>query len=395
VVNLNSVLFDAGRFPEALAVALDGIATIDQLGLQRRKGVWCRCDAVDTLLVLGRTDEAEVLLREAALLHPEGIDAVRVHGMRGALALRRGRLEEARRQLELARRLGRSVVDGHLILPIHRALLETLRWLGDWPAAVQLATDVCAREWSDGDAAYLVPVLAAAVGAAADGAIAAHAERRTAEERRLSALAEQFAGRAETATSRPDFLLPPARAALAVARAERARTSREGAAAAWADVAGAWQELGDEYQAGVALLRQAECQLADRRRAAAADTLRAARAAAIAARAQHLLRAVEGTAARARLPMEGVAPESADRFRLSARERDVLALVARGRTDRQIGAELFISHRTVERHVSNILAKLDARTRAELTAIAHRQGLVVPEPRRPGRPVLRAPRPTR
>jgi hypothetical protein len=39
----------------------------------------------------------------------------------------------------------------------------------------------------------------------------------------------------------------------------------------------------------------------------------------------------------------------------------------------------------VERHVSNILAKLDARNRAEIAAIAHRQGLVVPAPRRPAR----------
>jgi DNA-binding CsgD family transcriptional regulator len=395
VVDLHRVLFDAGRFADALSVALDGIATVDQLGLQRRKGIWCRCDAVGALLVLGRTDEAEALLREAVLLNPEGVDAVRVHALRGAHALRRGRLDEARRQLELARRTGRSVVDGHLMLPIARALLETLRWQGDWPAAVELAREVLARDWADGEAAYLVPVLAMATGAAADGAVAAHAERRTTEERRLAALAADFAGRAAGAASRPDVLLPPARTALAVARAERARTSREGAARAWGDVADAWQELGDRYSAGTALLRQAECQLADRRRAAASDTLRAARAAAIAVRAQHLLRAVEATAARARLPLEGADPEPDDRFRLSARERDVLALVARGRTDRQIGAELFISHRTVERHVSNILAKLDAHTRAELTAIAHRQGLVVPVPRRPARPVPRTPRPAR
>jgi len=391
VVNLHSVLFDAGRFPEALEVALDGIATVDQLGLQRRKGVWCRCDAVDALLVLGRTDEADHLLREAALLHPEGIDAVRVHGLRGTLALRRGRLDEARRQLDLARRLGRRVVAGHLVLPISRALLETLRWQGDWPAAVELAREICDRHWSEGDAAFLVPVLAGAAGAAADGAVAARAERRTAEERRLASLTEEFAGRALVATSRPEFLLPPARAALAVARAELSRTSREGAAPAWADAAEAWRALGDGYQAGVALLRQAECQLADRRRAAATDTLRAARAAAIAARAHHLLRAVDATAARARLPLEDTPPDRAGRFHLSARERDVLALVARGRTDRQIGAELFISHRTVERHVSNILAKLDAHTRAEITAVAHRQGLVVPEPRQP-RPDRPAPR---
>jgi DNA-binding CsgD family transcriptional regulator/Flp pilus assembly protein TadD len=395
VVNLHAVLFDAGRFPEALAVALDGIATVDQLGLQRRKGVWCRCDAVDAFLVLGRSDEAESLLREAAVLHPEGIDAVRVHGMQGALALRRGRLVEARRELERARRLGRSSVAGHLILPIHWALLETLRWQGDWSAAVVLAEELCARTWSDGDAAFLIPVLAVAAGAAADGAIAAHAERRTAEERRLIAVTEEFVRRADAATARPDFLLPPALAALEVAHAEQARTSRQGGAQAWADAAAAWHRLGDAYQAGCALLRQAECQLAERRRAAATDALRAARAASIAARAQHLLRAVEGTAARAGLPLEDAAPAPAGRFNLSTRESDVLALLARGRTDRQIGAELFISHRTVERHVSNILAKLDAHTRAELTSIAHRQGLVVPEPRRAARSAPRAPRTTR
>jgi DNA-binding CsgD family transcriptional regulator/tetratricopeptide (TPR) repeat protein len=376
IVNLNSVLFDAGRFDEALAVALGGLATVEQLGLQRRKGIWCRCDAVDSLMVLGRADEADALLREAFGLHPEGIDAVRAHAMRGALALRRGRLDEARSELTRSRRLGRQVVDGHLVLPLHRALIETLRWQGRWPEAVELAEELCRRPWTDGDAAYLVPVLAAAAGAAADGSVAAHRARRTAEERRCSALTREFVTRAESATSRPDFLLPPALAALAVGRAELARTSRQDSVQAWADAAAAWQELGDDYEAGGALLRKAECQLADRRRAGAADTLHAAHRAAISARAQHLLRAVEATATRARLPLAGRAPGPAAPFRLSGRERDVLALVALGRTDRQIGEELFISHRTVERHVSNILAKLDAHTRAEVAAIVHRDGLV-------------------
>jgi DNA-binding CsgD family transcriptional regulator len=219
-------------------------------------------------------------------------------------------------------------------------------------------------------------VLAAAAGAAADGAIDARRARRASEEHRWAELAAEFVARAEGATARPEFLLPPARAALAVARAELSRVSGEGGAAAWADAAAAWDGLGDVYQAGCALLRQAECQLADRRRAAAAGTLRVAHRAAIAGRAQHLLRAVEATAARANLPLEERPPQQRAPFRLSARESDVLALLARGRTDRQIGQELFISHRTVERHVSNILAKLDARTRAEVAAIAHRDGLV-------------------
>jgi DNA-binding CsgD family transcriptional regulator/tetratricopeptide (TPR) repeat protein len=393
IVNLDSVLFDAGRFPEALAVSLGGIATVDQLGLQRRKGVWCRCDAVDSLVVLGRLDEAEAFLREALALQPEGVDAVRAHGLQGLLALRRGRLAEARTELARARNLGSHVVDGHLVLPVHQALIDTLRWQGDWSAALDIAQDVRLRSWSDGDAAYLVPLLASAAGAAADGVVDARRARRAEEERRWSALTAELVDQAEHATVRPDLLLPPALAALAVARAELARTRGDGGVQAWADAAAGWNRLGDVYQAGCALLRQAECELADRRRAGATGTLRAAHEAAIAARAMHLLRAVEATADRARLPLEERAAPTAAPFHLSARESEVLTLLALGRTDRQIGAELFISHRTVERHVSNILAKLDARTRAELTAIAHREGLVRARPDAPPRPRSAVPHP--
>ena len=54
----------------------------------------------------------------------------------------------------------------------------------------------------------------------------------------------------------------------------------------------------------------------------------------------------------------------------------MLRLVADGLSDRAIGARLFISHRTVERHVSNLLSKLDAARRSELVATALREGLL-------------------
>jgi DNA-binding NarL/FixJ family response regulator len=54
----------------------------------------------------------------------------------------------------------------------------------------------------------------------------------------------------------------------------------------------------------------------------------------------------------------------------------VLALLAGGRTNRQIGRELFISEKTASVHVSNILGKLSASGRAEAVAIAHRRGLL-------------------
>ncbi len=65
---------------------------------------------------------------------------------------------------------------------------------------------------------------------------------------------------------------------------------------------------------------------------------------------------------------------------LTAREQEVLRLLALGRTNRQIGEELFISAKTASVHVSHILAKLGASSRTEAVAVAYRQGLVAPEP---------------
>jgi DNA-binding CsgD family transcriptional regulator len=60
---------------------------------------------------------------------------------------------------------------------------------------------------------------------------------------------------------------------------------------------------------------------------------------------------------------------------LSRRENEVLTLVAAGRSNRAIATELFISEKTVARHVSNIFAKLRVSSRAEATAYAYRHGL--------------------
>ena len=61
---------------------------------------------------------------------------------------------------------------------------------------------------------------------------------------------------------------------------------------------------------------------------------------------------------------------------LSPRESEVLDLVASGKSNRAIAAELFISDKTVARHVSNILTKLGLSSRSEATAYAYRHGLV-------------------
>jgi DNA-binding CsgD family transcriptional regulator len=67
---------------------------------------------------------------------------------------------------------------------------------------------------------------------------------------------------------------------------------------------------------------------------------------------------------------------------LTAREREVLRLLATGRSNREIAAELFIAPKTASVHVSNILGKLGAASRTEAAAIAHRHGVGLPAARR-------------
>jgi DNA-binding CsgD family transcriptional regulator/tetratricopeptide (TPR) repeat protein len=73
---------------------------------------------------------------------------------------------------------------------------------------------------------------------------------------------------------------------------------------------------------------------------------------------------------------ERVESAGPDTSGLTAREMDVLRYLIEGHSDRQIAATLSVSHRTVGHHVSSILAKLDAPSRAAVTAIAIRKGLV-------------------
>jgi DNA-binding NarL/FixJ family response regulator len=68
-------------------------------------------------------------------------------------------------------------------------------------------------------------------------------------------------------------------------------------------------------------------------------------------------------------------PDPADALGLTPREIDVLRLLAHGRSNREIGEALFISPRTVNFHVTNLLAKLELGSRAAAAAFAVRHGL--------------------
>jgi DNA-binding NarL/FixJ family response regulator len=147
-----------------------------------------------------------------------------------------------------------------------------------------------------------------------------------------------------------------------------------GHAAAAADI------VGDRWLAATSRAREAEAAavVGDARRAV--EALRSAHATAVALRARPLIDEIEAVARRTRIGLEDPKVETLDetdvaRLGLTAREAEVLSLVAAGRTNREIGAELFVSEKTASVHVSNILRKLGVSSRVEAAAIAQRVGV--------------------
>jgi DNA-binding NarL/FixJ family response regulator len=156
---------------------------------------------------------------------------------------------------------------------------------------------------------------------------------------------------------------------------------------AWAAAADHWAGLSRPWNTAYSRYRQGEALLATGARSEAARVLAEARATVEALGAVPLRDAIEGLARRARLTLEASTQAAAepaasavevpagDPFGLTSREREVLALVADGHTNRRIAEALFISESTAGVHASNILGKLGITSRTEAAAVAVRLGL--------------------
>jgi DNA-binding NarL/FixJ family response regulator len=177
---------------------------------------------------------------------------------------------------------------------------------------------------------------------------------------------------------------PRTRGELASIAAERGRIDGADTVGLWRAAVEAWRCIGEPYPEARARTRFAEALLAaEAPRADIDEQLRAAAALADALRATPLRDHIARVARWARVDLRAVGKEpdtpvvdaAPSPFALTRREREVLALVADGRTNGQIAEALFISTKTASVHVSNILAKLGVTNRAEAAAVAHRVGL--------------------
>jgi DNA-binding CsgD family transcriptional regulator len=183
--------------------------------------------------------------------------------------------------------------------------------------------------------------------------------------------------------------LPPGRAMGPEGRGWAARLEAEWARLRWLtdfdpppadELTSRWESVVSAFDYGdVVETTRARVRLAEAYRA----TGRAGDAAGIAAIAHHSARQMGAVPLIAEIDRLGVgvgvhadAAPASSIDTLTAREREVLALVATGRTNRQIARALFISEKTVSVHVSNMLAKLNARSRTEAAALARRDGLL-------------------
>jgi len=176
---------------------------------------------------------------------------------------------------------------------------------------------------------------------------------------------------------RPKFILgPEGRGWLARAEAEYRRLGGDNDPQAWQAVLDAF---GPDYVYEIARTRWrlAEALAEAGRRDEAAEQWRQAAQTADRLEARPLRRALDDLARRARI---GTVPDDqaqgAVLASLTSREREVLRLIAAGRSNREIAAVLYIAPKTASVHVSNILGKLGAASRTEAAAIAHREGLI-------------------
>ncbi|WP_253853741.1 helix-turn-helix transcriptional regulator [Prauserella alba] len=291
------------------------------------------------------------------------------------LDVARGRFAEAAELVERLRRHRRS--DLWITLSAAAGGATLAYWQGDHADAAARARE--GLDWLDEDFPWSpAGFRVGALGVEACAAWAATARRNGEDPAPAVAEGEALLARVRAsrarAVPRSVSLGPEGRAWLA--RADAAATGLVGPAdpEAWRETVAA-HDYGAVYDRAVCRLHLAEALLAADHRDGAAAELTAAHEVASELGAIALRDALRALARRGGLAVSGL-PAASPAGVLTGRERAVLDLVALGRTNRQIGEELYISEKTVSVHLSRAMAKLGVRRRAEAVAAAYGRGLL-------------------
>jgi DNA-binding CsgD family transcriptional regulator len=404
-VNLSDVLEMLGRHAEAVEMAQAGMALATRAGMARTFGSYLIGNMAEPLLRLGRWAEAEELTSRALAATPEGVFSATLHALRAELAALRGRYHEAARELRETRHAVGDTRDVQFTLSLRCTAATIALDQGDIAAARQTVMAGLPAARTGWAARYAWPLLWLGMRLEADDATR-HRDRR---EPVLTDLTARCATLAEVAAG----LQAPSAAWSAyreLVAAEQSRAAGTDSAATWTAAVSAWQDAGDPHPLSYCLLRLAEALTAMGDLDAAGTAVRQSYTLARQLGAEPVSAEARALARRARLPLpddtellqassargavgtrDATAAAGGDdaatsrpatsrpadelaRFGLTDREREVLRLVAAGRSNPEIARELFISAKTASVHVSNILAKLGVSGRVEAATVAHRLG---------------------
>jgi ATP/maltotriose-dependent transcriptional regulator MalT len=373
-INESQVLDASGRLGESVEVSESGFQRATELGSALQWGGFLLGDLADRLFRLGQWDAAIERARLVLERSRGDLNAASAYTVLGRIAAERGDFDAATEHIEQSARLSGRSGGPMWSGPNYAALGVRELGRGDVAAALDVLTHGI-EEVGDFDFSVIsAETQALHVRAAVEKALRERALGHGDEAAAAEAVARATLDRLAAA------ILPADTSSLAstdraVADAELIRLAPEPDAAPWLELAERWSSLEQPYRAAYAQWRAAEALIAAGQRGSDVEALITS-AAAVAERlgAKPLAAEVDSLARRAQIGAAASADVAAS-LGLTPREHDVLALVASGRTNREIGSELFMSDKTASVHVSRILQKLGVANRAEAAGVAHTLGV--------------------
>jgi DNA-binding CsgD family transcriptional regulator/tetratricopeptide (TPR) repeat protein len=372
--NMAILRYDHDRIPEAVEIAQEGIAVAARHGRSwsgyGRELTWLLC-----LVDIARGAFTEVMTRTTAALEavPAGErELVLSTRVLAASWLGDWKLLDADvAALGTAEQIAGAVLTGRVSEAMAgHGIVNSWLWRGRPDLVEQALTAALARPEYPDDLAEIrigAALLAARADALGHGAPRSHDPGWSTEE-----ILQRVERVAQVGVPRGNQLGAEGRMWLARARAEAARARGENDPGLWRAVVEV-AEYGERPHEALARWRLGEALLTAGDRTGGDELIRA-HALATEMAAAPLSAAVEAACRRFKITLPGRRRIGTDL--LTPRERSVLERVARGLTNRAVGAELFISEKTVSVHLTRVMAKLGATSRTEAVALAMSRGLI-------------------